>query len=369
MGKKFAPAYANIYMAHWEERALARCPLRPLYYYRYLDDIWGIWPGSKSQFVHFVAVLNDCDPSIQLTYQLSTHTIDFLDTTTYKGPDFLTNLRLEVKVFFKTTDTHALLHKTSFHPRHTYKGLVKSQILRFNRICSRDGDFRQAVTILFKALRDRGYSRSFLRLCLRTFSDRPEKVLERPIPLINTFNSMTVTLNSSLKANFTRFLGEREPFDKYRVISAFRRSQNLRDILVRATLSSPEIRVKTPTMDTYFMRLRFISNKVTHTWHEVTQTSSPTTSNCVYLIFCSLCPSQFVGGTKVQVSAHLKRLRLDVHPEGDLDSPVVHHFLTHGLGAFRYTVLQSNTTWTPAQRNVRVQAWLHLLGADSIFPW
>ena len=123
MGKKFAPAYANIYMAQWEELALARCPLRPLYYFRYLDDIWGIWPGTRSQFTRFVSTLNHYDPAIQLTSDLSASSIDFLDTTTYKGPDFSTDCRLDIKVFFKKTDTHALLHKTSFHPRHTYKCL------------------------------------------------------------------------------------------------------------------------------------------------------------------------------------------------------------------------------------------------------
>ncbi|KAM4540300.1 calpain-3-like [Fundulus diaphanus] len=41
MGKKFAPAYANIFMAEWEAGALESCSKAPLHYYRYLDDIWG----------------------------------------------------------------------------------------------------------------------------------------------------------------------------------------------------------------------------------------------------------------------------------------------------------------------------------------
>lgn len=39
MGKRFAPSYANIFMANWEEEALAKCPKQPLHYLRYLGDL------------------------------------------------------------------------------------------------------------------------------------------------------------------------------------------------------------------------------------------------------------------------------------------------------------------------------------------
>lgn len=37
MGKKFAPAYANIYMADWEQGALQKCEKKPLFYVRYIQ--------------------------------------------------------------------------------------------------------------------------------------------------------------------------------------------------------------------------------------------------------------------------------------------------------------------------------------------
>lgn len=48
MGKRFAPAYANLYMANWEEEALTKCVHKPLCYLRYLDDIFGIWTVSAT---------------------------------------------------------------------------------------------------------------------------------------------------------------------------------------------------------------------------------------------------------------------------------------------------------------------------------
>lgn len=90
MGKKFASAYADIFMAAWETAALDKCSIKPLYYYRYLDDIWGIWTYSESEFDRFLSTLNNHNPSIKLKATINEKTVDFLDTTTFKGPKFKT---------------------------------------------------------------------------------------------------------------------------------------------------------------------------------------------------------------------------------------------------------------------------------------
>lgn len=66
MGKRFSPAYANIYMAEWERTALEKCQKLPLVYLRYLDDIWGVWTHTREDFQEFVGVLNSHHQSIKL---------------------------------------------------------------------------------------------------------------------------------------------------------------------------------------------------------------------------------------------------------------------------------------------------------------
>lgn len=149
MGKVFAPSYANVFMAQWKEGALASCPKRPLHYFRYLDDIWGVWFHTEAEFYQFLDKLNQHRDSIKLPATFNPDSIDFLDTTTFKGPNFGEKRRLDVKVFFKETDSHSLLYTTSYHANHTFAGLVKSQLLRFKRICTRQEDFKVAVKILF----------------------------------------------------------------------------------------------------------------------------------------------------------------------------------------------------------------------------
>lgn len=91
---------------------------KPLHYYRFLDDIWGVWTHSEEEFTVFLHTLNHHNSSIQLKATLDSNSVNFLDTTTVKGPKFSLNNQLDIKLYFKETDTHAFLHKDSYHPQH-----------------------------------------------------------------------------------------------------------------------------------------------------------------------------------------------------------------------------------------------------------
>lgn len=163
MGHAFCVEYANVYMAEWESKALDSFALLPIFWVRFIDDIFLIWTHGYDSFLEFFNSLNSIDPSIQLTFEYQTESINFLDVTIYKGYQFEKSNVFDTKVFFKETDSHQLLHKDSFHPKHTFSSVVKSQVLRFYRICNNLFDFDLACSTLFKALRPRGYSERMLR--------------------------------------------------------------------------------------------------------------------------------------------------------------------------------------------------------------
>jgi hypothetical protein len=117
MGKRFAPNYANLFMAEWEKQALRKCNKLPLIYLRYLDDIFGIWTHGDDEYRVFLDILNSHQNCVKLTSVTSKQSIDFLDTTIFKGKRFNSNGHLDSKVYFKPTDTHQLLYKDSFHPK------------------------------------------------------------------------------------------------------------------------------------------------------------------------------------------------------------------------------------------------------------
>ena len=49
MGRDWAPHYADIF----EKEALYKAALKPHTYYRYLDDVFIVWPHEKSLFMDF----------------------------------------------------------------------------------------------------------------------------------------------------------------------------------------------------------------------------------------------------------------------------------------------------------------------------
>lgn len=364
MGKKFAPSYANLFMADWEVSALNKCTKKPLYYYRYLDDIWGVWTHSEDDFEHFLCTLNTHNPSITLKATKHFNSVDFLDTTTYKGPLFLTNNILDVKVFFKKTDTHALLHRSSFHPKHTFAGLIKSQLLRFHRICTQESDFYKATKVLFAALSTRGYSRSFLRRCFKTFQER-HTILDTPmLPLVVTYSKDVQKLVHNIKNNFARFQEESNTLRDHRIITAFRKNANLRDCLVHAKITHRS--VPTDRMsNNCFKRTRLVQNKLTHTVFETDRSGHVRSQNCVYLITCGTCGKQYVGETKQALLTTLCQLQFQVQTQTGTSSLLAEHLVVHGWAGTNSVVLQVNKNWTDAQRRAARSSWIGHLNTLS----
>lgn len=181
MGKKWAPPYADSFLAVWESEVLDLVPLKPSIYLRFLDDIFIVWEHSLEDFDHFLQILNSHRDTIKLKPTINQTSIDFLDVTIFKGPRFQKENILDTKVFFKPTDTHELLHKLSYHPKHTFPGILKSQFLRFFRISNNFEDFLKSSKILIQVLAKRSYSKSLLTKTLRD-------TIHQLIPLDKTSN-------------------------------------------------------------------------------------------------------------------------------------------------------------------------------------
>lgn len=188
MGKKFAPSYANIFMAQWEKDILQRSTLKPGTWNRFLDDVFLIWTQGRETLEQFFTFLNSDNPCIKLKQEVSDTQVDFLDTTVFKGKDIASTKRLSTRVYHKPTDTLELLHKESYHPHHTFPGIIKSQILRYHRLNTTKEDFEASCNKLFKALQPRGYTRRFLnkvkKQTLEDTNDPKPKGLKRHAHLL-----------------------------------------------------------------------------------------------------------------------------------------------------------------------------------------
>ena len=54
MGTRMAPSYANIFMGDLERRVLNQVDKRPTTWWRYIDDVFTIWPHSEGCLIEFI---------------------------------------------------------------------------------------------------------------------------------------------------------------------------------------------------------------------------------------------------------------------------------------------------------------------------
>lgn len=97
---KCAPSYAVIFMGQLEEKFLRTRRLLPLVWWRYIDDIFMIWPHPLEELYSFVQALNNVHESIKFTIDISQTQTNFLDVTVFKD----TNGNIDTSISSGSTD-------------------------------------------------------------------------------------------------------------------------------------------------------------------------------------------------------------------------------------------------------------------------
>ena len=141
MGTKCAPSYANIFMGWFEEKFIFLL-LTNLsdFHLRFIDGIFLIWNGTKTEFDNFLKKINECHPSIKFEYEMSKTEINFLDTTVFK-----VNNKLQTKLYVKPTERRTYLRSKSEHPNSTKKSIAYSQALSPIKFATIEAIFITAV--------------------------------------------------------------------------------------------------------------------------------------------------------------------------------------------------------------------------------
>ena len=150
-------------MAAWEKRLFDRCLIRPVFYKRYIDDIFLIWPGTLESLEAFIALCNSLSPGIKVISECSSTEVHFLDILLFKGQRFLSQGILDFRVAFKDTDSHRIVSRSSFHPPHVKRSVIWSQVLRLARRCNDKAFFDEACRICFSVWVKQGYTYRHLR--------------------------------------------------------------------------------------------------------------------------------------------------------------------------------------------------------------
>lgn len=384
MGTVMAPNYAILFMDHLENTFLKTQPIKPLIWKRYIDDIFMIWIGSKSQLTKFISELNEFHHNIKFTHEISDTSVVFLDLEIFKGPKFQTDNILSTKTHFKKTNTFQYLHFQSCHPRNTFKGIVKGEGIRFLRNNTEEINFTNNIKNLTRHLIYRGYPKKYIQDCLQniTFENR-SKYLTPP--------SLSRIVSAKKKNNIPRFITTYSPYtpslrhcllqdwptsvtsymEKPQI--CFKKNQAIANKLVRAQLPSdppithstynppatlcipPLINCQNNQCETCkrMVQLTSILNKSnikTNKTHNQTFSikQHPITcqnTNVIYAIQCKTCSILFIGRTKSGQSLkdrhyeHLASSTIDKHKNW----PIFKHYKKH------QTIFKDNHILIPLQ--------------------
>ena len=120
---------------------------------RFIDDCGGIFIGIKD-FDSFFKTLEDKfeEFGLRLTHEVSKEKLILLDVEVY-----IEDGMFHTKEHRKETASHSYIKFGSAHPTHSFKGIIKSQMYRLRRLCSKESDFISATNDLRNRCINSGY--------------------------------------------------------------------------------------------------------------------------------------------------------------------------------------------------------------------
>jgi hypothetical protein len=164
MGTPVAPPYSNIYVASClEAEAQARSEYWPVLYKRFIDDGFFIWERDEASLVAFLQMLNTILPNINLTWNYSQDSIDYMDLTITKCDTTGPAMGLKVTTYQKPHNQYMYIPYFSFHRRGVFKGFVKAELQRYAVTNTLPADFEHMKALFMQRLVDRGYPVCTLR--------------------------------------------------------------------------------------------------------------------------------------------------------------------------------------------------------------
>ena len=105
------------------------------------------------------------------------------------------NGKLVTELYAKSSASFQYLHRTSYHPPHTFRAITKSQFIRIRRICTTLEDYWAHATIFISFFKSRGFNESTLNKTAKEITSNP-----RPNFLHHNRNSLTQELIQSRKS-------------------------------------------------------------------------------------------------------------------------------------------------------------------------
>ena len=410
MGTKLAPAYANTFLGNLEDKFLKNEPHKPLYYRRFIDDIFMIWPYTLEQLHEFMQRMNQIHPSMKFTFEHSYEQITYLDTNVHVNKNL--PCKLFVTTHIKDTNKQAYTYASSYHPPGTGKGIAIGEALRYARINTFKPDFDRTISQHIRQMAARGYTSDFIKSSIKSvqhksrFKRRTPKTNNRPV-FVTRFTASASRVIKIIRHNWHHIQNDSTvgKFFPQQPLMAFKKNTNLKQYLVRArinpdaddqpsTLSvsldlehqpitvTPKVDLMNEPKDSilfcpirncflhkYLNKSLRIICSITKRSFRVRGKITCNSKNIIYLIQCSKCKKQYVG----QTSTCLRhRISQHINNKSSTNSTVDQHFSIPGHTMTVQPIEQISTDHTDNVNTIRDKLyqreryWINKL--KSVYP-
>ena len=360
MGAPSSVKIANITLyKHLQKIQHSFTCFKPLYYYRLIDDIMGVWTGLVEDLLTWFNHLNNSHTTIKFTIEYSATEIPFLDTLTY-----LDNNKIKTRLYKKPSNKKQFLAYNSEHPKHVKNSIPYAQGLRYRRIIKEDIILNDELNILKNNFIGRGYPENLVnqKLSLAKNIDRKQTITYKSnclqdidfTPLVLTFSNI---FNNNIKLNIYRIISriwselilmapELNTIKKPKVI--FKRCSSIGNSLEsshfppKCLTTNLDVNIipnkpPLPPLSSFIKKINYSFNCkqqgcLTCLYIHHGNTFKSTTynkifkirencccesKNLIYLITCKLCQIQYVGETgntlRYRVGHHRSNIKLKKH--------------------------------------------------------
>lgn len=216
----------------WEQKLL--------FLRQFIDDKFGIWLGTSNEFNSFIIDINSyCQ--LQWTSEGTSTSVNFLDLTISIGK----NGNIITKTFQKPINLHLYIPPHSAHPPGVLKSIIYGNLRRYWLQNTNVEDYISIAKQFASCLTARGYNPNKIYNLFIQAANKLDKLVaakqqndnNNTIYLHWTWHPRDVS-RTKLRLIFDKTLKEKSGYNN--LIIAYSRARNLRDSLMKTSLSEPE---------------------------------------------------------------------------------------------------------------------------------
>ncbi|KAJ8917059.1 hypothetical protein NQ315_012978 [Exocentrus adspersus] len=220
MGSSLSPIMSNIFMEHFEETYVKSYINKPKIWWRYVDDVFSIWPHGQDNLTDFLNFLNNIEPTIKFTLELEENNkLPFLDVMISKNTEI--NSNFQTNVYRKKTNTNRYLNFNSNHHLSIKKGVIKSLYDRAKLVSSNVNFFNQEKDHIKNILKENAYPINLVDRAFLQIENPSHNNQQRQNPVAN----MTIPYIPGISEKLKK-LG-----NNFNIRTAFKTNNTLRSIL------------------------------------------------------------------------------------------------------------------------------------------